>query len=85
MQGLIGGSNKIEKKWSIDSLLYLVRNDNRSGHMVYKFDTQPMVSVNQLKTVPTPSSVIDRINSIGETRDQSNRIKFSIIDDREAL
>ena len=53
--------------------------------MVYKFDTQPMVSVNQLKTVPTPSSVIDRINSIGETRDQSNRIKFSIIDDREAF
>lgn len=57
VQSFIGGSNKVEKETSIDAL-YLDRNDNRSGHIVFKLNTRTFISVNQVKIVLTPFSIV---------------------------
>lgn len=55
----------MKKERAIDAL-YLGRNDNRSGHPVFKLGTRTEVSVNQVKVIPIPSSVIDRVNEISK-------------------
>lgn len=55
-----------------------------NGHLVFKFDIQSIVSVNRVKFIPIPSSIIDRINAIGEAGDQLKGIKFRTMDSRVA-
>ena len=61
MQGLVGGTNNIEQERSIDTL-YLGRTDNRSDHIIFKLDTKVVVSVNRVVVIPTPQTIVDRIN-----------------------
>ena len=66
IQALVGGINDIEKERSIHAL-YLGHTDNDSGHIVFKLDTKAVVSVNRVMEIPTPQTIIDRINQIGLT------------------
>lgn len=52
---------------------------------MFKLDTQSLVLANQVKQIPTSSYVINRINVIGEARDQPNGIKFSTMDYRVSV
>ena len=63
IQGIVGGTNETDKERSIDAL-YLGRADNGSGHVVFKLDTKAVVSVNRVVVIPTPTTIIDRINEM---------------------
>ena len=74
-QGMTGGTNSIKKERSVD-VLYLGRNDNRSGHLVFKLDTKLVISINSFTMINTPTLVIDRINKMGEDEKQPDGIEF---------
>ena len=52
VQGHVAGPNDTDVKRTVDSL-YIGRNDNGSGHWVFKLDTKERVSVNRV-TVTKP-------------------------------
>ena len=64
-QGMTGGTNSIAKERSI-AVLYLGRNDNGSGHLVFKLDTKLVIYITSFTMINTTTSFIDRINKIGE-------------------
>ena len=63
IQGIVGGTNDIDKERSIDAL-YLGRADNGSGRVVFKLDTKVVVTVNTVVIIPTSITIIDRINEM---------------------
>ena len=65
----------MEKERSVD-VLYLGRNDNGSGHLVFKLDTKLVISINSFTMINTPTSVIDRINKMGEDEKQPDGVEF---------
>ena len=42
--------------------------DNGSSHIVFKLDTKAVVLVNRVVLIPTPTTIIDRINKMGDQR-----------------
>ena len=66
IQGLVGGTNSIDQVRSINAL-YLGRAENGSGHIVFKLDTKAVVSVNRIVVIPTPTTIIDRVNEMGHS------------------
>ena len=72
---MTGGTNSIEKERSVD-VLYLSRNDNRSSHLVFKLDTKLVISINSFTMINTPTSVINKINKMGEDEKQPDGIEF---------
>ena len=69
IQGHVGGSNDTDIERAIDSL-YIGRNDNGSGHWVFKLDTKERVSVNRLTVIPMSNNFIERINKMGTSDSQ---------------
>ena len=57
VQGHVGGPNDTDIKRTIDSL-YIGRNDNGSGHWVFKLDTKEHVSVNRITVIPMSNDFI---------------------------
>ena len=43
------------------------RAENGSGHIVFKLDTKAVVSVNRVVLIPTPSTIIDKVNKMGHS------------------
>ena len=84
VQGLMGGTIDTEKEKSIDAL-YLGRADNGSGHSVFRLDTKVVVSVNRTVILPTPGTVIDRVNEMGVSVKQPEGIRFSDKDSRVTI
>ena len=64
VQELVGGTNDTEQERSIDAL-YLGQADNGSGHNVFNLSTKAVVSVNRVVVIPTPQTVIERVNAMG--------------------
>ena len=79
IQGLVGGTNR-----SIDAL-YLGRAENGSGHIVFKLDTKAVVSVNRVVVIPTPKTIIDRMNEMGTSEKQPEGVQFTNRDDRVSI
>lgn len=79
VQGLIWGTKSTEQERSIDAL-YLGMTDNGSGQIVSKLNTKAVVSVNRGEVIPTPTTIIDRVNAMGEAEQQPDGIHFSGID-----
>lgn len=48
---------------------------------MFKFDTKTMVSVNGVKLISIPSSIVDRVNEISKVEKKYNGVKFNILDD----
>ena len=69
VQGHVGGPNDTEVERTIDSL-YIGRNDNGSGHWVFKLDTKERVSVNRITVIPMSDDFIQRIDEMGAHNDQ---------------
>ena len=69
VQGHVGGPNDTDVERTIDSL-YIGRNDNGSGHWVFKLDTKECISVNRITVIPMSDDFIQRINEMGAQDDQ---------------
>ena len=65
--------------------MYLGRSDNSSGHIVFKLGTKAVVSANRVVVIPTPVSVTNRVNEMGEDEDQPEGIRFSNRDSRVTI
>ena len=55
VQGHVRGPNNTDVECTIDSL-YFGRNNNGSGHWVFKLDTKKQVSVNRVTITVIPTS-----------------------------
>ena len=44
--------------------LYLGRAENGSDHIIFKLDTKAVVLVNRVVVIPTPKTIIDRVNEM---------------------
>ena len=64
IQGHVGGPNNTDVKRTID-LLYIGRNDNGSGHWVFKLNTKEQVSVNGITVIPMSKDFRQQIDEIG--------------------
>ena len=69
IQGLVGSTNDTKQERSIDAL-YLGSTDNGSGHIVFKLDTKAIVSVNRVEVIPTPQTIIDRVDQLRASEKQ---------------
>ena len=69
VQGHVGGPNDTDVERTVDSL-YLGRNDNGSGHWVFKLDTKERISVNRITVIPMSKDFIERIDEMGGSDDQ---------------
>ena len=69
---------------SID-VLYLGRTEIGSGHIVFKLDTKAVVSVNRVVVIPTPTTIIDRVNEMGTSEKQPERVQFTNRDGRISI
>ena len=63
VQGHVGGPNNIHVERTIDSL-YIGRNNNGSGHWVFKLNTKEQVSVNRVTAIQMTKDFIERINEM---------------------
>ena len=61
IQGLVGGTNDTEQERSINAL-YLGRTDNGRGHTAFKLDVKADDSINRVVVIPTPQTIINRVN-----------------------
>ena len=84
IQGIVGGTNDTDKERLIDTL-YLGRADNGSGHIVFKLDMKAVVSVNRVVLIPTPTTIIVRINEIGWSEKQPEGVQFTDKDGKVAI
>ena len=84
IQGLGGGTNSTDQERSIDAL-YLERVENDSGHIVFKLDTKAIVSVNRVVLIPTPSTIIDRVNEMGHSEKKPKGVQFTNKDGRVSI
>ena len=75
VQGHVVGPNDTNVERTIDSL-YIGRNDNGSGHWVFKLDTKERVSVNRITVIPMSDNFIQRINEMGAQDDQPAGIQL---------
>ena len=53
------------------------RADNGSGHVVFKLDTKAVVSVNRVVVIPTPATIIDRVNEMATSENQPDGVQFT--------
>ena len=84
IQGLVGSTNSTDQERSIDAL-YLGRVENGSGHIVFKLDTKAVVSVNRVVLIPTPSTIIDRVNEMGHSEKKPKGVQFTNKDGRVSI
>ena len=75
IQGHVGRPNNTNVEITID-LLYIGRNDNGSGHWVFKLDTKECVSVNRVSVIPMSKDFIERINEMGTSNSQPAGIQI---------
>ena len=47
---------------------------------MFKLNTKAVVSVNRVEVIPTPTTIIDQVNAMGEAEHQPEGIHFSGID-----
>ena len=75
VQGHVGGTNDTDVKCTIDSL-YIGRNDNNSGHWVFKLDTKEQVLVNRVTVIPMSKDFRQQIDKMGTSDAQPAGIQI---------
>ena len=79
VQGHVRGPNNTDVEPTINSL-YIGRNDNDSGHWVFKLDKKEQVPVNRVTVIPISKDFRQRIDNMGTSDDQSAGIQIPVED-----